>query len=292
MHVALFPKMGLFTTSLHPAADELADIVRVTFKPPGDQANESIEIPLKPDTRGMEMLDISMHLSPTKAYQMADEYNEWFSNCFGFEVVLAYLGENTRPSLFAFSSNVAHSQAVKTSGWLSNLSTKISNFGSAPRQGLTFADCAPLLVVTEASISNVSARLEGVEADVTKFRPNIVIKNAPKAWDEDYWAELVVGQATIHLPHNCVRCQSLNVDFSTGKWAEGESGKVLKKLMKDRRIDAGMKYSPVFGRYGFLGESGGPYKIRVDDPVNVTKRNDKITLFGKSLHFLDIDFML
>lgn len=51
---------------------------------------------------------------------------------------------------------------------------------------------------------------------------------------------------------------------------------MLKLLTKDRRVDKGVKYSPVFGRYGFL--MGGDEEeteqkvIRVGDRVRVIKR--------------------
>ena len=81
------------------------------------------------------------------------------------------------------------------------------------------------------------------------------------AYDEDYWAALTVSnsaraekgsQAQILLTANCGRCSSINVDYHTGKTAEGDDGMVLKKMMKDRRVDPGNKHSPIFGRYGFL----------------------------------------
>jgi glycine hydroxymethyltransferase len=148
-------------------------------------------------------------------------------------------------------------------------------------EGITFADCAPLLVVTEESVADVSSRLEGETMDVTKFRPNVVLRHATKAYEEDYWAELDVGSAKLYMTQNCIRCQSLNVDFSTGKMADGESGKVLKKLMKDRRIDAGAKYSPVFGRYGFLGNDSGSHILKIGDTARVLKRNEERTTFGE-----------
>jgi len=54
-------------------------------------------------------------------------------------------------------------------------------------------------------------------------------------------------------------------------------------MMKDRRVDQGMKYSPVFGRYGFLaqGEQGGT--VKVGDEVNVTRKNEERTTFGECL---------
>jgi len=58
---------------------------------------------------------------------------------------------------------------------------------------------------------------------------------------------------------------------------EGESGKLLKKLMKDRRIDSGNKWSPVFGRYGFPTKGG---EIRVGDEVVLSKRNNHHTVWN------------
>ena len=138
---------------------------------------------------------------------------------------------------------------------------------------LTFADCSAYLVVTTESLADVSSRLpDGEKMDITKFRPNIVLSGAEAAWDEDWWesvefrassSSLVrnseqenVGRepAKLLLTANCGRCVSINVDYDTGRQGKGEAGTMLKKLMKDRRVDAGNKWSPVFGRYGFLDE--------------------------------------
>ncbi|KAK4443426.1 hypothetical protein QBC34DRAFT_499022 [Podospora aff. communis PSN243] len=81
------------------------------------------------------------------------------------------------------------------------------------------------------------------------------------------------------LTGNCGRCTSLNVDYDTGKQAEGELGTVLKKLMVDRRVDRGAKWSPIFGRYAFLGDVGGYWDeiggvvVQVGDEVEVLERS-------------------
>lgn len=59
---------------------------------------------------------------------------------------------------------------------------------------------------------------------------------------------------------------------------EGESGKLLKKMMRDRRVDSGNKWSPIFGRYGFPTQGG---EIRVGDEVLVTKRNKDHTVWSE-----------
>ena len=108
-----------------------------------------------------------------------------------------------------------------------------------------------------------------------KFRPNIVV-DGEGPWDEDFWAELSLPRfgGKIVLTSNCARCTSINVDLETGRMGEGESGQLLKKLMKDRRIDPGNKWTPIFGRYGFPSKGG---EIIVGDEVAVTKRNEKHT---------------
>ena len=116
--------------------------------------------------------------------------------------------------------------------------------------------------------------------DISKFRPNIVVDGAPAEWEEDFWAEILVGKSRIFLVHNCNRCQSINVDYMTGQFGVGESGSILKKLQKDRRVDKGAKYSPIFGRYGFLDMSNDGALISVGDEVTVARRNTQHTVFG------------
>ena len=100
----------------------------------------------------------------------------------------------------------------------------------------------------------------------------------------DYWSELhTSSDVKLHLVQNCVRCVSLNIDYSTGKPGQGESGKVLKKLQSDRRVDKGSKYSPVFGRYAFLGKGGEGKVMAVGDEVTITQRNAERTTFGESI---------
>jgi len=114
--------------------------------------------------------------------------------------------------------------------------------------------------------------------EVTKFRPNIVVSGAETAFEEDFWGELTIGEQGIKmvLTSNCVRCRSLNIDYATGSYGTGESGKVLQKLMADRRVDKGAKYNPAFGRYGFLvcnraEEKAPTANIRIGDRVEVSK---------------------
>ena len=287
MHVSSYTKMCLFTTSFeHPTAEKPEGKITVTFNTPIDSEDvkieESIEIPLLPSIEGLCEISIDMHLSPTTGYDMGERFNAWFSKHFGYEVILAYIGANRRPVLGNLSPNHA-GQVSKGKGWLSTITSSIPylNTASAEDNGITFADCAPYLVVTTSSLADASSRLPPDETmDVTKFRPNIVLSGASEAWEEDFWAELQIsGQTKIVLTANCARCTSLNVDYATGKPGKSEAGKILKLLMKDRRVDAGTKYSPIFGRYGFLENGKDGVSVKVGDEVEVTRVNGERTTF-------------
>lgn len=154
---------------------------------------------------------------------------------------------------------------------------------------ISFADCAPYLVISETSIDNVSARLpDGEEVDRTKFRPNIVVSGAKTAFEEDFWTELGLGptQARLLLTGNCVRCSSLNVNFQTGKLMNYNSGNLFKKLMRDRRVDSGARYSPVFGRYSFVDRVDAGKPIRVGDSVEILARGKERTVTGEFIPLL------
>jgi len=85
------------------------------------------------------------------------------------------------------------------------------------------------------------------------------------------------------LLHNCIRCQSVNIDYSTGNFGTGKAGEVLKMLQKDRRVDKGKKYGAVFGRYGFVDGEGG--MVEIGDEARVSRRNSETTAFCRLLTY-------
>jgi uncharacterized protein YcbX len=257
------------TTIIPPGADDKnGGYVKVDFVSPKGPKVDPLKVPLQPNTEKLANLDITLHNSFTKAFKMPAEYNGWFSKCFGYEVVLAYLGENLRGVLF---------EDLKPSKGNIVLNTRKSE-----PYGITFADCAPYLVVSKTSLGDVSARLpDGQEMDITKFRPNIVLEGAIEPWEEDYWGKLEIKGAELDLPHNCVRCRSINVDYTTGEQAPGDAGEVLKKLQKDRRVDKGAKWSPVFGRYSYWNPKHTARVLKAGDEVLVTKFNSERTTWSK-----------
>jgi uncharacterized protein YcbX len=302
MHIAFFPKMALFLTDLE--LDDKPDIPRpgnivITYTPPKtasgepaeeERADNQIRIPLRPETDGLETVELNMHTSPTTAYNMGTTLNSWFSARFGHEVLLAYVGTNSRAVLGSVNpstTTASQNSATTISSVFSTLRSIIPGSVAEPTHAdrIAFQDCAQFLVVTSESLDDVSRRLpEGTEMDITKFRPNVVVKGAGKAWEEDYWGEVMVGdvdEKVITLTANCVRCASINVDYTTGAPGTDESGTVLKKLQSDRRVDKGKKYSPCFGRYGFCRVADVGKRIGVGEKVVVSRVNEERDTFGK-----------
>ncbi|KAJ5498478.1 hypothetical protein LT330_004302 [Penicillium expansum] len=346
MHVPHFPEMALFHTDIeYPQTEKDSGKLIITHHPPPlgsaskPRETNRLEIPLQPNPKTLNPLKVMMHQSPTTGYNMGAEYNDWFSACFGYPVVLAYLGPNSREVLGTLAPakkdkktalhTIRESLTNPDRKWervlpiliVASAINILLQGGTIVRDGITpqtartltptllftasaavlyyfyalytqhedritFADCAPYLVISETSVDNVSARLpDGEKMDRTKFRPNIVVSGAGEAFEEDFWGALTVGNGLGHesskllLTGNCVRCQSLNVDYETGKMGTGESGAVLKKLMKDRRVDSGAKFSPVFGRYAFLEPKGEGNSLRVGDEIAVAEKGTSRSIF-------------
>lgn len=229
-----------------------------------------------------------MHGSESTAFNMGEKANRWFSERFGFDVILAYWGGNPRLVLGNLPGK-ASTEGPKSKNAVQKVISQVPVIGSIlssdDDEVLAFNDCAPYLVITEKSAEDVSSRLPGgMEMDITKFRSNIVISGAAKAYEEDLWGELKFGNnADIILTANCGRCKSLNVDYNTGQPGIDKGGEILKLMQKDRRIDLGTKYSPCFGRYGFASRSSEAKILRVGDKVVLSKKNEEVTRFCEYL---------
>ncbi|KAI8938783.1 hypothetical protein NX059_004646 [Plenodomus lindquistii] len=281
MAIGRYPEMSQFLQEM--------DQDSVTVKYLAFGATEkvtSIKIPLQPDTEKLEPFEVKMHSSPTSAFLMPEKYNAWFSECFGYDVVLVYLGDNRRAVLFQNMQPLEPDPLTrflkKNVPFAGSYVEKIMGLHQDEQWKIGFADCAPYLICSQTSLEDVSSRLpEGEQMDITKFRPNIVIKGAFEAYQEDYWGKVKINNgAELTMAHNCVRCKSINVDYETGKDGKGASGDVLKKLQHDRRIDIGAKWSPVFGRYSFWDPKRPSQIVKVGDRVNVTKVNEGLTIWS------------
>jgi uncharacterized protein YcbX len=127
---------------------------------------------------------------------------------------------------------------------------------------VSFADGFPLLVISEESLNDLNTKLEqqGLSTvTMTNFRPNVVIKGA-KAFEEDHWKRIRIGEVEFDCVKICSRCILTTVDPLTG--IKAENREPLKTLASYRKMDGGV----MFGM-NMIPRSDGI--IRVTDKVEI-----------------------
>ncbi|EPB76253.1 MOSC domain protein [Ancylostoma ceylanicum] len=75
------------------------------------------------------------------------------------------------------------------------------------RDDCAYADLAPYMITTQASLDDLNSKLENdtlLEVTSLHFRPVIVVDQCP-AWDEDKWIDLQIGDAKLQCFKPCTR---------------------------------------------------------------------------------------
>ena len=87
-----------------------------------------------------------------------------------------------------------------------------------PGDNFTFADGAPVLVVSEASVAQLNDRIQenlGEPVPMNRFRPNVVVKGCD-AFAEDAWTRFRMGDVVFRNAGRSERCIITTTDQSTG----------------------------------------------------------------------------
>lgn len=121
---------------------------------------------------------------------------------------------------------------------------------------VSFADGFPFLLISDASLADLNARLE-LPITMDRFRPNIVISGtAPYA--EDGYARVRMGEISFRGPKRCSRCVMTTVDPETGLVGREPLRTLAKYRLHDRQVWFGMNL--IHDNFGTL---------RVGDEVEV-----------------------
>jgi hypothetical protein len=97
-----------------------------------------------------------------------------------------------------------------------------------------FADAYPLLVLSEASLADLNARL-AAPLPVDRFRPNILLSGC-EPYDEDHFEEILTGPVRMKPVKRCTRCRITTTDQETGERAD-EPLATLSTYRMDTRLD-------------------------------------------------------
>ncbi|KAF9700365.1 hypothetical protein EKO04_001222 [Ascochyta lentis] len=252
-------------TLIRPSYDAKSDTLTITAPAP-NSIDEKLEfsIPAHPTSDWLasntELHEVKIWNQWTPAQVYSTKLTGPFNDFFGREVRLVYKSpHSTEP------------RPLRSNGAAEFLGREAST---------CFPDLMPVLVGSQSSIDELNARIRlaengDLELDVTRFRPNILVRGQASApWDEDRWKTLRVSSAGkevagFDVTQRCARCHVPNVDPET---AEEHKRQPWDTLMKYRRIDAGITYKPCYGMLCVPQKTG---EIRVGMQLEVTEVTDQ-----------------
>jgi uncharacterized protein YcbX len=197
-------------------------LIRVAFADDGYRLSapgcEDLVLPLGLNEPGRPTCPVRIWADTVEATLADAEINVWFSAFMGFACGLVYLADHQhRP---------------------------VSNEAAAFDDEVGFADGAPLLLISEAALTELNRRLErpiGIE----RFRPNVVVADCA-AHAEDDWQSVTIGAARLDVAWPCSRCAIPTIDPATGtRDPENEPTRTLFQYRKrDRAIYFGQNLIP------------------------------------------------
>lgn len=140
------------------------------------------------------------------------EGSAWFSAWLGDDVSLLYMPDNER--------------------------RPVSPKRAQPGDLVSFADGYPLLLISEASLADLNARLDA-PLEMRRFRPNLVISGC-EPFAEDTFRRLRIGGVTFRGVKRCERCVITTLDPDTGAAGKEPLRTLAKYRQEDGKVWFGM----------------------------------------------------
>ena len=147
---------------------------------------------------------------------------------------------------------------------------KKEDIGYQPVVG--FADAYPLHLLNTASIHDLANHVEpeAPRLNPLRFRANLYVEG-PKAFAEDDWKLIRIGEADYHVSCRTARCNFPNVDPETGLRDRNEPRRAMDQY---RKIDKGCSNVPCLGM-----------QVTPMQPQSEIKVGDKIEVLETGEHF-------
>lgn len=199
----------------------------------------SIEIPVLGGASHSGRREVNIWKSDVAdAADQGDVAAEWLSAALG------------KPGLRLVFMDAHCSRPIKTKNYFPPEAGAGATPSLPPSFGVAFSDGFPLLVISEASLTDLNEKLAArgkAALPMNRFRPNVVVSGCP-AWDEDEWRRFWVvagqqgGEAVELLgTKRCSRCKVTTTDQVTGV-QEGFFGEPLATLRTFRAGASGEVY--------------------------------------------------
>ncbi|AZN36643.1 MOSC domain-containing protein [Iodobacter ciconiae] len=103
---------------------------------------------------------------------------------------------------------------------------------------IAFVDGHPLLLISEASLGDISERV-GRSLSMQRFRPNLIVDGG-SAFVEDSWKKIRIGEAIFNFVKPCERCAFTTVNPKTGEKSHDQEP--LRTLAQYRKTAAGVLF--------------------------------------------------
>jgi uncharacterized protein YcbX len=193
-------------------------------------------IALPPPPPDAPRLSVTVWRSTVDAQRVGAAADAWLSDCLGRPVRLVHMDAAARRA--------------------------VDPDYAQPGDEVGFADGYPLLLISQAALDDLNARLAAAGAapvTMTHFRPNLVVDGVP-AHAEDGWRRLRIGALAFDAVKPCTRCVFTTVDPALG--LRRDDGQPLEILKSYRRTPAGITF-------GMNLIPRGTGTLRLHDPVEV-----------------------
>ncbi len=97
---------------------------------------------------------------------------------------------------------------------------------------VAFADGFPLLLIGQASLDDLSARV-GRPLPMLRFRPNLVVSGS-EPYAEDSWTRIRIGELEFRVVKGCSRCIMTTLDPSSGERSADREPLTTLKTYRER----------------------------------------------------------
>lgn len=132
--------------------------------------------------------------------------------------------------------------------------------GGLPGDPLSFADTAPVLLTTTASLDALNGWLADERGHpplpMERFRPTLVVDGDLEPFEEDRWSRVRVGDVVLRFAERCDRCVMTTVDLETLRTSKEPTRTLARHRREDGKVWFGVRFVP---------ESAG--ELAVGDPV-------------------------
>jgi uncharacterized protein YcbX len=179
-----------------------------------------------------EQVEVKVWKDTPRALLADSTINDWFTQALGLTCRLVFLTDEHR--------------------------RRLDNGHGRAEDRVSFADSAPLLLTSEASLKDLNHRLVK-PVSMARFRPNLVV-DADTPYAEDDWQMIAVGECEFEVAWSCSRCLLTTVDPASGERDAGRQPLATLKSYRDAPD------GPLFGRNLIPRKLG---RISVGDPVRV-----------------------